>query len=264
MTQTTPFQRFSFYAGLFLVTAATLMLQILETRIHSVISWYHLAFFVISIAMFGLTAGAVWVYRQGDAIHSGNLAYYLTGASLLFAVTTVLSLALQFTIAIGLDPTLTSVVVWCELAIIMALPFFFSGVVVSLALTRSPYPVGRVYGVDLVGAAFGCLGVLLVLSIVDGPTAVLWVAVGIAMAAIAFAASGLAAWHQTRTGCPTAALAWVDCARLAGVGRCQRYHQPRSSPTRRQRRTERLSLIAYEGWNSFSRIIASHSKLIFP
>ena len=52
-------RRVRFYVALGLVTAATLMLQIIETRIISVISWYHLAFFVISIAMFGLTAGAV-------------------------------------------------------------------------------------------------------------------------------------------------------------------------------------------------------------
>jgi hypothetical protein len=57
-------QRPSFYAGLGLITAATLMLQIVETRIISVTSRYHLAFFVISIAMFGLTAGAVWVYLR--------------------------------------------------------------------------------------------------------------------------------------------------------------------------------------------------------
>jgi len=265
MTQTTPFQRLSFYAGLFLVTTATLMLQILETRIHSVISWYHLAFFVISIAMFGLTAGAVWVYRQSDAIHSGNLAYHLTRASLLFAVTTVLSLALQFTIAIGLDPTLTSVVVWCELAIIMAFPFFFSGVVVSLALTRSPYPVGRVYGVDLVGAAFGCLGVLLVLSIVDGPTAVLWVAVGIAMAAIAFAASGLGS--VAPDGAPgVQLLRWRGLIALALLGLAVANGTTNHGlrPLVIKGATERLSLIAYEGWNSFSRIIASHSNVEFP
>ena len=52
-------QRLPFYAGLGLVTASTLMLQIVETRIISVTSWYHLAFFIISIAMFGLTVGAV-------------------------------------------------------------------------------------------------------------------------------------------------------------------------------------------------------------
>ena len=55
-------RRVRFYMALGLVAAATLMLQIIETRIISVVSWYHLAFFVISIAMFGLTAGAVFVY----------------------------------------------------------------------------------------------------------------------------------------------------------------------------------------------------------
>ena len=43
---------------------------------------------------------------------------------------------------------------------LMAPPFFFAGAAISLALTRSPYPVGMVYGVDLVGAAIGCLVVL--------------------------------------------------------------------------------------------------------
>ena len=43
-------RRVWFYLALGLVTAATLMLQIIETRIISVISWYHLAFFIISIA----------------------------------------------------------------------------------------------------------------------------------------------------------------------------------------------------------------------
>ena len=46
-------RRVRFYMALGLVAAATLMLQIIETRIISVVSWYHLAFFVISIAMFG-------------------------------------------------------------------------------------------------------------------------------------------------------------------------------------------------------------------
>ena len=48
------------------------MLQIVETRIISVTSWYHLAFFVISIAMFGLTAGAVWVYLRREGSGRGS------------------------------------------------------------------------------------------------------------------------------------------------------------------------------------------------
>ena len=49
----------NFYIGVFLISSAALMLQIVQTRILSVVVWYHLAFFVISLAMFGLTAGAV-------------------------------------------------------------------------------------------------------------------------------------------------------------------------------------------------------------
>jgi hypothetical protein len=35
------------YLGVFLVAMATLMLEVLLTRITSVSAWYHLAFFVI-------------------------------------------------------------------------------------------------------------------------------------------------------------------------------------------------------------------------
>jgi hypothetical protein len=74
-----------FYAALGLVTAATLMLQIIETRIISVTSWYHLAFFVISIAMFGLTAGAIFVYLRKERFRPERLSYDLAVATLAFA-----------------------------------------------------------------------------------------------------------------------------------------------------------------------------------
>ena len=158
-----------------LVAAATLMLQIIETRIISVISWYHLAFFVISIAMFGLTAGAVFVICAGRGSDQERLSYDLTVATLAFALTTNLAILVQLTLVTGASPSLTSLVAWAEFALCLAVPFFFSGVVVSLALTRSPYPIGKVYGADLIGAATGCIGVLALLNVMSGPSAVLWV-----------------------------------------------------------------------------------------
>ena len=162
-----------FYGALGVVTAATLMLQVIETRIVSVISWYHLAFFVISIAMFGLTAGAVFVYLQKDRFRPERLSYDLAVATLAFAVTTDLAILVQLTLVMGTSPSLTSAVAWALFALCLALPFFFSGVVVSLALTRSPYPIGKVYGADLVGAAIGCFGALVLLNVTSGPSAVL-------------------------------------------------------------------------------------------
>ncbi|MGH9857255.1 MAG: hypothetical protein ACRD4B_05365, partial [Acidobacteriota bacterium] len=52
------------YSGLFLIACATLALEITLSRLLSVITWYHLAFFAISTGMLGMTAGAVRVYRH--------------------------------------------------------------------------------------------------------------------------------------------------------------------------------------------------------
>jgi hypothetical protein len=114
-------------------------------------------------------------------------------ATLAFALTTNLAILVQLTLVTGASPSLTSFVAWAEFALCLAVPFFFSGVVVSLALTRSPYPIGRVYGADLIGAAAGCIGVIALLNVMSGPSAVLWVGGLIAVAALAFAGSGLGA-----------------------------------------------------------------------
>ena len=50
------------YAGLFFVALATLMYEILLTRVFSVTMLYHFAFVALSLAMFGMTAGALVVY----------------------------------------------------------------------------------------------------------------------------------------------------------------------------------------------------------
>ena len=47
------------YASLFLVALATLMYEVLLTRIFSVTLYYHFAFVAVSVALFGMTLGAV-------------------------------------------------------------------------------------------------------------------------------------------------------------------------------------------------------------
>jgi spermidine synthase len=180
-----------FYAGLFLITSCTLMLQVIQTRILSVVAWYHLAFLAISMAMFGLTAGAVWVYLRHDRFTEKTLSYDLSCYSAAFGVATGLCLMIQMTLAPIVIRSMASIWTWAELALCMSIPLFFSGIVVSLALTRSPFPVGRVYGVDLLGAAVGCSGVLLLLNITDGPSAILWIAALAAAGALFFARSGI-------------------------------------------------------------------------
>jgi hypothetical protein len=182
-----------FYIGVFLISLATLTLEIVQTRILSVVMWYHLAFFVISLAMFGLTAGAVWVYRSRERFTNATLSYDLAYFSGLFGFSTAICLAIQMTLAPVITRLATTLWILAELAAVVSVPFFFSGVVLSLALTRSALPISRVYGVDLVGAAAGALGALVLLDLTDGPSAVLWVAVIAALGAVMFSVSGIGA-----------------------------------------------------------------------
>jgi hypothetical protein len=117
-----------FYAGVLLITSATLMLQVIQTRILSVVAWYHSAFFVISIAMFGLTAGAVWVYSRRERFTGETLSHDLAHFSVAFALTTMLAVIVQMCLSPITAPTVTAFATWSILAICLALPFFFSGI----------------------------------------------------------------------------------------------------------------------------------------
>jgi hypothetical protein len=63
-----------FLPGLFLICMCGLMLQIMETRLLSVMAWYCLAFFAISMAMFGMTAGSLLVYFKGGSVSTQAIA----------------------------------------------------------------------------------------------------------------------------------------------------------------------------------------------
>src|SRR5712675_2377375 len=55
-----------YYFAIFILASAALSYQILITRFFSVMLYYHFAFAAISLAMFGLTRGAMAVYGDPD------------------------------------------------------------------------------------------------------------------------------------------------------------------------------------------------------
>jgi hypothetical protein len=179
------------------------MLQIMETRILSVIVYYHLAFFAIGVAMLGMTAGALVVFYTFDATYSpGDLFRTLSWVMSLFACSILLSLILLLNLAIGavFEPTLTFVVSWVLTITVMLPPYVLLGIAVSLALTRGPQRVNVVYGVDLLGAAAGCLATLALLSVMDAYSAVLLVGATGALAALAFGRAMLSALSPVTSG----------------------------------------------------------------
>ena len=73
------------YAGLFIVTLSTLMYEIALTRIFSVTMWYHFAFVAISVALFGMTVGALLVHLFPASLPRRRRQRQLWKFSLLFA-----------------------------------------------------------------------------------------------------------------------------------------------------------------------------------
>ncbi len=150
------------FAGLFCTTLATLFLEILDARLLSVLTWYHLSFLAVSLAMLGMAAGAVHVFLAGAALDGDEAVRRLPTFGVTFAGTMALTHVIGLCIPIAAQP-LDSIIGFASLATIIALltvPFYFSGVTVTLALTRARAPIGRLYAWDLAGAAFGCLAVV--------------------------------------------------------------------------------------------------------
>jgi spermidine synthase len=245
-----------FYTGVFLVSFSILMLEIIQTRILSVVVWYHLAFLVISLAMFGLTAGAVWVYLRAARFTEKTLSYDLAYFSSIGALTTAICLAIQMTLAPVISRFATTVWMWTELALCLSVPFFFCGVVVSLALTRSPFMVARVYGVDLLGAAMGCLGALALLNLTDGPSAVLWVSAVMAAAALSFDLSGIGNLPEKMP--PLNWLVrhrWLICLFLVFCALINPLTEHGLQPLAVKGKFEFPESYLFRQWNSFSRVV---------
>src|SRR5438552_9059692 len=81
----------STYIGLFLTTLSLLQLELFLTRIFSVTMWYHFAFMAISLAMFGLAAGAILV----EVLKKRDPGVTLANTALAFALTSAICFAVQ-------------------------------------------------------------------------------------------------------------------------------------------------------------------------
>lgn len=175
------------YLGTFLVASATLAIEVSFTRLLSVVTWYYLAFFSISIAMVGMTAAALTVHFAKEWFRGERMGVHLGRAALLLAVLTPASLVLvclhPFKV---LDESsgVMFVASLLTLSVLAMVPFYLSGLVIAAAVTRSGLPTGKIYAADLVGAASGCLVSLLGLHLTDPMSMILVASVMAAVAAV--------------------------------------------------------------------------------
>jgi len=151
-------------AGIFLVSSATLCLEICLTRYFSVSQQYHFAFLVVSIAFMGYGASGSFLslFRRLSSIDRDT---FLSRSSLLYSLTILASFLLcnilPFdTIKLSWDKGQIGFVFLFYL--FLSIPFFFAGLTVSFAISTASSQVNKIYFTDLLGAGTGTLFALFV------------------------------------------------------------------------------------------------------
>lgn len=229
--------------ALFLVTLSTVMFEILLTRVFSLTMWYHFAFMAISMAMLGMTMGALAVFLRPKAWPEAALLPAMGGSALLFAISMAAAILLHISILVPNPSENAWPMIWTFAA--AAVPFAFSGVFVCLALTRFPSRIGPLYAVDLAGAAIGCLCVIASLHWLDGVGAVL------CCAALAAIGATLLLRGTERLAAALVAATLAGATLWAGVHLAR--HELAAFPIQYAKWAMQGEL-EVERWNSFSRI----------
>lgn len=234
------------YLGLGLIACAALVFEVALTRLLSVITWYHLAFLAISTAMLGMTAGAVNVYLHPSRFQQHSVLPEAGRASAWYAISAVFGLVVLCLVPVVMPDTTMGVMSLLVVAAMSALPFYFAGIVVTVMLTKTTLPVGRLYAADLAGAAGGCLLALACLEILDAPSAIV-VSAGVGLSAGGcFSAAMRRRW--------TSRLLLAGAAGVVALGFLNSTSVNGISLTTVKGQAQSRRAFEFERWNSYSRV----------
>lgn len=227
---------------LLLTTLATLLLELAFARLFSAVFFYHYAFLVISMALLGLSVGAV-VSKLASRIRGGS---FRTTMSLLCA-------AAAFSLLPALHTTLGAsiwlVTDWQAFAklahvfLVCMIPFVFAGAAITSAVSRGSRQIAKLYSFDLLGASLGCLLFVPAVNLLGAPNVVLLAAIVWLAASIAWLIGTQA---KVLAGCGYLAITTFTALLLVNLdGRLFDVRVSHGAP-----RTNEI----FSAWNAFSRV----------
>jgi hypothetical protein len=240
------------YTGILVLSLATLLLELSLTRVISVANWYHFGFLVVSTSMLGFGAAGVVLTLWAGLRDRVPLDRALAVISLIFGLITILSFWLLQHIPFNPFNVLTdrSQLLFIPLNyLVLAAPFFCSGLAIALLFTRYSAQVNRLYAADLLGAGLGCAAIAVVMPTFGGSGAVVIAAVLGLLAAVVFG------WSESRRVSAYAGVLGVIMFALS-------FFADRALPISILSDKQNHPLVPegekpiYTAWNSFSRVDA--------
>lgn len=183
--------------GIFLTALATLVWEILITRIFSATMYYHFVFMSISLAMLGFACSGICVYLFPSFFSKDKSYDQLATASALFSLTMLVAITIYLNVNFKPRQSIASFYDISKIFFFIFIPYFFSGLTITLIFKHYAKNINRIYCFDLVGAGTGCLAVIGLLFLYDGISLVFLTAFIASLASFVFArqsSSSMAKW----------------------------------------------------------------------
>ncbi len=165
-----------------LVAATVVTCEVLFTRVLSVITWYGLAFVVLSLAMLGLTRGSL---LAAEARERGEpIAPWISARLGDMALRTLVATAMLVSMPVTFARNLSAFASLLLVATATAAPLVSGGAIVARLMSEAPVALPSLYAVDLAAAALGALAPLVLLGPLSGPGALVLLAALLAAASL--------------------------------------------------------------------------------
>lgn len=224
------------------VASAMLLVEIIVTRLFSVLFFYHFSFFAVSLVMSGLVIGGILAARTNptegsESEFEGRLAFLAAVFSALVIIDLLALSVLPQTDAAS-APSLVMVALY---GLVFLPGLIAAGAFLALAFARNKEWIGTLYAWDLVAAAVACMSSIALLRTLEGPVVLLAPALVAAIGSVVLSRSR----RQSIAGVSLAvlSLALIGVSTMSGQ---LRFALAALDPV----------LPMYERWNEHSRIRA--------
>ena len=249
---------------------ATLVFEIALTRVFSLAHWYHFAFLSVSTALLGFGAsGSLLAFFSPRVTREGSqYEHALSLLAFLFSLGIVGSF-----ISINYLPFDSYHIAWEPIQffylalyyLVLAVPFFLSGLIIGLLLTRHPGQAHLTYAANLLGSAAGCLAALGFLPWFGGGGTIVMAAIGGLLGAAFFGLSpSRTRLGRTRYWLAVGVLAATTLALVACLLVSPAFLEVRLSPYKALSQALRVpgARVVFSAWNAFSRVDVIESRAI--
>ncbi|EYF07669.1 hypothetical protein [Chondromyces apiculatus] len=178
-------QRSGLLGGVALTAGATVLLEIVLTRLFSAIYGNHLAFLAISLSLFGVGLGGVLLYVAPSLARPPHLFARLAALAALASAGTLAAVIVLLYLKPIQDLAPRALLQIAAVYLVSSIPFVLGGIILAAAIRHAARDMARLYLVNLFAAAVGGVAALAALK-VGAPRAGLLIAILFALGGVFF------------------------------------------------------------------------------